>query len=67
MKYKIVGVDNDYGESTEVYFSTKQDWENAKKLLHFFGIMYGADDREELYFESFSEEDIENKDISNYD
>lgn len=54
MKYKIVGVDNCYGDNTEVYFSTEQDWENAIKLLRFFGIIYGADDQEDCYFDAFS-------------
>lgn len=67
MMYKIVGTDNCYGESTEVYFSTKQDWENAKKLLYFFGIVQGADNQEDLYFEAFFGKNIENESSPNYD
>lgn len=67
MKYKIVGANNCYGESTEVYFSTKQDWKNAIELLRFFSIMHGADDQEDFYFEAFSGENIENEGKIEYD
>lgn len=67
MKYKIVGANNCYGESTEVYFSTKQDWENTIELLHFFGIIQGEDEEEDFFFEAFSGEKIENEGRKEYD